>query len=145
MNREKIYAAKLLREKLGGQNQNAVQCSTVPGHIDTAKHEIHLEPCYKQFVRILSDRTHISSVEESSANCSRPKKAKASLELITGVSILTKECNLCKKYRVKRQPKDFLPITISTEQAVTTIKQAAEVNEDQSLYYEIKDLDLIAK
>ena len=32
-----------------------------------------------------------------------------------------------------------------TEQAVNTIKQAAEANEDQTLFFEIKDLDLIAK
>ena len=56
-----------------------------------------------------------------------------------------KECNFCKKYRIKRQQKIYLPITVCTEEAVNTIKQAAEANEDQTLFFEIKDLDLIAK
>ena len=36
-------------------------------------------------------------------------------------------------------------ITVCTEQAVNTIKQAEEANEDQTLFFEIKDLNLIAK
>ena len=48
-------------------------------------------------------------------------------------------------YRIKRSGRHLLPTTISTQQAVNTIKEAAEAKEDQSLYYEIKDLDLIAK
>lgn len=151
VNREKIYAAKLLREKLGGQNHHAPQCSTVPDLIDTEKHGIHLEPCYKKFVRILSDKTGASSqpdcrssVQESSASCSRPKRAKTSVGADSR-GVYPPECNFCKTYRIKRQQQNFWPITISTEQAVITLKQAAEAKEDQSLYYEIKDLDLIAK
>ena len=151
VNREKIYAAKQLREKLGGQNHHALQCSTVPDLIDAEKHGIHLEPCYKKFVRILSDKTDTSSqpgcrssVQESSASCSRPKRAKTSVG-VDSRGVYPKECNFCKKYRVKRQHKNFWPVTISTEQAATTLKQAAEASEDQDLYYEIKDLDLIAK
>ena len=60
-------------------------------------------------------------------------------------NIYPKECNLCKRYRIKRSGRHLLPTTISTQQAVNTIKEAAEAKEDQSLYYEIKDLDLIAK
>ena len=52
---------------------------------------------------------------------------------------------LLQKYCVQRLQRNFWPITISTEQAVTTLKQAAEASKDQSLYYKIKDLDLIAK
>ena len=55
------------------------------------------------------------------------------------------ECNFCKKYQIKYQQKINLPITVCTEQAVNTIIQAAEANEDQTLFYGIKDLDLIAK
>ena len=56
-----------------------------------------------------------------------------------------KECNFCKKYRIKHQQKICLPITVCTEQAVNTIIQAAEANEVQTLFFGIKDLDLIAK
>ena len=39
----------------------------------------------------------------------------------------------------------IFPITITTLSAEATIKEAAEAQEDKSLYYQIKDLDLIAK
>ena len=55
------------------------------------------------------------------------------------------ECNFCKKYQIKRQQKIYFPITVCTEQAVNTIKQAAEASEDQTLFFEIEDSDLIAK
>ena len=37
------------------------------------------------------------------------------------------------------------PKTVSTDKAVQTIKDAAESKEDQSLYFEIKDADLITR
>ena len=54
-------------------------------------------------------------------------------------------CNFCQKYRVKRQQKHHVPITITTKQAELTLKEAAEASIDQNIYYEIKDVDLIAK
>ena len=56
INREKICAAKTLREELGGANSHIEQCQSVPDEIDLGKHSIHLDPCYKKFVRILSDK-----------------------------------------------------------------------------------------
>ena len=44
-----------------------------------------------------------------------------------------------------RNGKYIFPITISTQQAVNTIKDAAEAKEDQKLFFEIKELDPIAK
>ena len=44
-----------------------------------------------------------------------------------------------------RNGKYIFPITISTQQVVNTIKDAAEAKEDQKLFFGIKDLDLIAK
>ena len=77
----------------------------------------------------------------SSASESRPKRARSAV----GSDLYPKECNFCKKYRVKRKQRHYLPITITTEQTANTLKQAAEAHEDQSLFYEIKDVDLIAK
>ena len=37
------------------------------------------------------------------------------------------------------------PKTVCTDKAVQTIKDAAESKEDQSLYFEIKDADLITR
>ena len=44
-----------------------------------------------------------------------------------------------------RNSKYLFPITISTQQTVKTTKDAAKAKEDQKLFFEIKDLDLIAK
>lgn len=46
---------------------------------------------------------------------------------------------------MKRKQQHYFPITVTTEQATNTLKQAAEANKDQSLFYKIKDVDLIAK
>ena len=46
---------------------------------------------------------------------------------------------------MKRKQQHYFPITVTTELAANTLKQAAEANKDQSLFYEIKDIDLIGK
>ena len=61
INKEKIYAAKCLRETLGGPNQHANQCRLVPQEIDPVRHGIHLVPCYKKFTLILSKERSLSS------------------------------------------------------------------------------------
>ena len=139
VNKETIFAAKQLREQLGGANHHEKQCLSVPKDIDPDRHGIHRETCYKKFTLILSSHK-IDPSQCSSTSDSRPKRAKSS-----GASshVYPKECNFCKKYRVKRKQQHYLPITITTEQAANTLKQAAEANEDQSLFYEIKDIDLL--
>eukprot|EP00794_Sanderia_malayensis_P019309 gene19309-21233_t len=157
INKEKIYAAKALKQELGGANHHKEQCESVPDEIDYGKTGIYLEPCYKKFVRILSDKQSLKDQPGCSndvpSNQTRPKRGK-SLDSTDARGVYPKECNFCKKYRIKRHQKHYYPTTISTlqhntfntfQQAVSTIKQAAEANEDQSLYFEIKDLDLIAK
>ena len=52
---------------------------------------------------------------------------------------------ILQKVSNQASTKIYLPITVCTEQAVNTIIQAAEANEDQTLFFGIKDLDLIAK
>ena len=93
------------------------------------KHRIHLEPCYKKFTIILSQKNF--------PNLSlRPKRTRLSGD--NGAkNVYPKECNFAST-------KNLLANNC-TEQAVNTIKQAAEANEDQTLFFEIKDLDLFAK
>ena len=54
VNQERIFEAKLLREKKGGSNHHEEQCCLIPEEIDHSRDGIHLEPCYKKFTLILS-------------------------------------------------------------------------------------------
>ena len=73
-NEERIVSAKNLRQSKGGLNHHKEQCDSVPEDIDPSKHGIHLEPCYKKFVFILSQEK-ASSNEETQPPCtSRPKR-----------------------------------------------------------------------
>ena len=102
------------------------------------KHGIHLEPCYKKFTVILSQKNPCSQ------SLSPLKRTRLSGE--NGAkNVMSEEYSFCKMYRMNRQQKSTCQsITVCIEQAVNTIKQAAEANEDQSLY-KIRNLDLIAK
>ena len=141
INKEKIYAAKATRLRLGGKNLHEEQCSSIPDEVDPNRHGVHLEPCYKKFTKILS---HEKALPETSTEViQRPQRLKSAAT--QRPDVYPKECNFCQKYRVKRQQKHHVPITITTKQAELTLKEAAEANIDQSLYFEIKDADLIAK
>ena len=115
---------------------------TIPNEIDPNEHGIHLEPCYKKFMLIIS-REKKRSLDSADISI-RPKRSKPSDGRISRDGY-PKECNLCNKYRIMRNGKYIFPITISTPQAVNMVKDAAEAKEDQKLFFEIKDLDLIAK
>ena len=95
------------------------------------------------FTLILSketDRYSVNSNNESFLTEPRPKRVKTSHVS----NVYPKECNFCKKYRIMKKNKIHFPKTVCTDKAVQTIKNAAECKEDQSLYFEIKDVDLIA-
>ena len=142
INQEKIYAAKSIWKSKGGYHHHKEQCDAIPSEIDPTKHGIHLTPCYKKFAFIISQEKR-KSLDDPGTSV-RPKHLKVSEEHSTR-NIYPKECNIYKRYRIERSGRHLLPTTISTQQAVNTIKEATEAKEDQSLYYEIKDLDLIAK
>ena len=142
INKEKIYAAKRIRESKGDAHHHEEQCMTIPNEIDLNEHGIHLEPCYKKFVLKISQEKKRSL--DSADISTRPKRSKPSDGQISR-DVYSKECNLCNKYRIMRNGKYIFPVTISTQQAVNMIKDAAEAKEDQKLFFEIKDLDLIAK
>ena len=102
------------------------------------KHGIHQEPCNKKLITIILS-------QKDAPNLPPPPKRTRLAGDNGAKNVYPKECNFCKKYRIKRQQKIYLPIIVCTEQAVNTIKQVAEASEDQTLLIEIKDLDLIAK
>ena len=117
-NKESIFAAKQLREQLGGANHHEKQCLSIPKDIDPDRHGMHMAPCYKKFTLILSSHK-IDPSQSASTPESRPKRAKSSG---TSSHVYPKECNFCKKYRVKRKQQHYFPITITTEQAANTLK-----------------------
>ena len=75
--------------------------------------------------------------------CQRPRRS--TLTKVDKRNIYHKECNFWQKYRAKRKQKHQAPVTITTHQAELTLKQAAEANDNQSLWCKIKDVDRIAK
>ena len=56
INRQKIYEAKRLCEEIGGDNHHKEQRLLLPSKIIDSKHVIHLNPCYKKFAKILSNK-----------------------------------------------------------------------------------------
>jgi hypothetical protein len=58
--------------------------------------------------------------------------------------LFPKECFICGKKRIQRNKKDIVPRLVTTCQAEATIKAAAR-DKMSSFYYEISEVDLIAK
>ena len=50
----KPISAKSIRKSKGGNHHRKEQCDATPSEIDPTKHGIHLTPCYKKFVLIIS-------------------------------------------------------------------------------------------
>ncbi len=73
INKQGIISAKNLREPKGGLNHHKEQCDSITQEIHPAKHCIHLEPCYKKFVLILSQEKANSKEENISQVTARPK------------------------------------------------------------------------
>ncbi|CAB4041588.1 Hypothetical predicted protein, partial [Paramuricea clavata] len=85
---------------------------------------------------------HSESSPDSQPNVTRLKRGESSPDCSR--NLYPKECNFCKKYRVKKNGKLHFPITIATNMAAAQIKESAEAK-DTKLFYEIRDIDLIAK
>ena len=74
INKDKIYAAKATRLRLGGKHFHEEQCNSIPDEVDPNKHGVHLEPCYKKFKKIMS---HEKSLAETSTEAiQRPQRLK---------------------------------------------------------------------
>ena len=139
----RIREAKVLREEKGGRNHHQEQCDSIPEEIDNNVHGVHLEPCYNKFTHIISEAlTETNQPQADPRKSIRFSSPTAQIER----SIHPKICYFCKKKDiVKYKSKIRRPITIATDQASNTIKESAETMNDKSVYYEIKDIDLIAK
>ena len=52
---ERIITAKEIRQKGNRENHHEEQCKSVPLlSFDPSVHGVHLDPCYKQFTKIIS-------------------------------------------------------------------------------------------
>ena len=138
VNEERIRRAKSERETYTDENFHREQCESIPDEINHEKDGIHLDPCYKKFTLILSKKN-----KEPTAKSQRLSERLSSPPSKDAV-VYPKECNMCKLYKIKVKGSFEFPITIATLNATETVKAAAKA-QNQDMYYEIKDLDLISK
>ena len=153
INFQRIKQAKSIRIERRGRNFHEEQCKLIPNEIDPEKHGIHLE-CYKRFTLIISSEKNkispkLASIPSSKTSIS-PKKCLKRKRLQTTQKqkdLYPKECSLCHKYTIRDKHKKKVlvkPSICLTKEAEAKIKHAAKVKK-LDLYFEIKDVDLIAK
>ena len=122
------------------QMHHEYQCKSIPSSFNNGWDGIHLEPCYKRFAHIISqhEKTQSSTSDSHTVSSPRPKWQKMITARIFSwrnvVFVINTEYSTIKKE---------IPTTITTC-ADQTILDAAEANENQTLYFQIKDIDLIA-
>ena len=65
INEERTRLAKSEHETYTGESFHREQCASIPNEINHDKHGIHLEPCYKQFMELISEYmdTHKTKVK----------------------------------------------------------------------------------
>ena len=102
------------RQELGGSNEHADQCSSIPGTLDDTLHGIHMEPCYKKFTMIISKahakRKHSTEDVLESGQVKQLRCQRMSL----GVNLFPDYCYFCKKKmeHCQRRSTNFPPIDI---------------------------------
>ena len=130
--------AKSEREKLSGDNQHDSQCKLIPDIINNNIHGIHMDPCYKRFTLILSRNKDVEDKSRSSKRLSQGSSSKFE----TTAQLFPEECYICKKNRVQHKGKKVYPVKVTTDDAVISIKTAAQ-SKNSDMY--IKDMCLFAK
>ena len=106
--------------------------------IDNTTHDIHINPCYKLFTRVLAGK----DLEEDFKQQSRPSCRSSSSK--SGTWFFPKESYLCNKYCIQFKGKKVISVMIERDEAEDTIKAAAKAK-NPNLYFEIKDVDLFVK
>ena len=128
INKARIRKAKTEHKtKLEGGDR--AQCQTVPDQISHQHYGIHLNPCYVQFTRILTDNKKEGLSQQRS-----------SVHLYTWSKINA----TCAKRKGTYKNKKRYPVTIETDEAVETFLEAAK-RKDPTMYRELQQLDLYAK
>ena len=141
----RMKEAKEYRCKLGGENQHDKQCDSIPEVFNHDEHMIHLDPCYKKFTKILSDKKRREQQTPTAAAEPDRRSNRLSSPGPSHPILYPNECFFCKsKSKKHRGTIDKKLITITTSIASNSIKKAAEEKHPE-IYIMIKDEDLIAK
>ena len=121
------------------ENQHLEQCNSLPiDSFNTARHGVHLNPCYKKFTKIIS----VARSKESREGDPRHKRMKAN-EAGSSHGFFPKVCMFCNQYRKTVRIKFHNAYKILTKEQ--NIKCASNVKNDLPLLCQIQDVDLIAK
>ena len=91
-----------------------MQYRKVPEEINNEIQDVHLEPYYKIFTRILADKKN----EEETQQCSSLCLSSTSFTNSDIPKLFNDKCFLCKKGRVERNNREIFPVTIETDEAV---------------------------
>ena len=140
---ERIITAKEIRQKGNRENRHEEQCKSVPLlSFDPSVHGVHLDPCYKQFTKIISVHCKRTPAEVESTTRIKRKKADESGNLI---EFFPNVCVFCNQERKSANNTVYSLHKIACKDAMALIKEAAKVKNDEKLLIQIRDVDLIAK
>ena len=105
---------------------------------DPSVHGVHLDPCYKQFTKIISiHRKRIPAEVESTTRIKRKKSDESG----NSVGFFPNVCVFCNQERKASNNTVYSLHKIACKDAMALIKEAAKVKNDEKLLI----LDLIAK
>ena len=141
---------KRIRQSLGGENGHDEQCNGVPESLGEKELYYHRE-CYQKFTyaktilkrKSIQDKDTKEIRKFKQLSCSSSDIGEGSKSDATG--LFPHQCMICKKDSFKIKGKRQVLCRIITKSAENTIKQAAELRNDQDMLLTIKGVGLIAK
>ena len=138
----KINMKGYSRQKDNEENQHQEQCNSVPLiGFDPSIHGIHVEPCYKKFTKIISV-SHKQNTDEAESTKIKQKKSD---KCVNTVWLFLKTCVFCNQQRKSVNKTVYTFHKITTNDAMESVKKAAEIKNEEQLLLRIRDVDLIAK
>ena len=93
----RLLEARKIRQELGGSNELADQCSSIPGTLDDILHGIHMEACYKKFTMIISNAHAKRKHSTEDLLESGQVKQRRCQRMALGVNLFPDYCYFCKK------------------------------------------------
>ena len=134
----RLIQARDIRTELGGLNKHDEQSSSIPDEYDADIHGIHLEPCYKKYTKIISQKR---SIDESAENKFTPTRSKR----LKHLAQFPMTCFFCGFVRKKINGKNVKCHNLTLQSSADTIQRAALDKEDFDVMRQIQGIDLIAR
>ena len=129
----RLLEARKIRQELGGSNEHADQCSSIPGTLDHMLHGIHIDTCYKKFTIIISKaRTKRKHSTEDVLEIGQVKQWRCQ-RMSLGVNFFPDYCYFCKKKRKAVKGKVQICHRLTLKTTEETIKEAAELRNDEDV------------